>query len=147
MTWLHHRVDPKEITEPLRDLHDMVVLLAPHVAIDFASNGISLNGRVTEQFTPHERLVLIYLCFNLLHTPDRWVPVEELVDNMFPLPEGEDTYSPNDPEHSVRQIVTRLRRKFGEEQYHPTFLLCARNIGYQLHAEQGYGYAFVHMYE
>ena len=140
-------VKPSEIRDPLRDLRNVVVFLAERFAIDFAANGIRWQGRIIAQFTAHERLVLLYLCFWFLHKPEKWVHVEKLVDNIFPLPDGRDACSPHKPKHAIQQVISQIRRKLGEDQHKPAFLLCKRNLGYKLQAKQGYGSAFVRMYQ
>jgi hypothetical protein len=132
-------VDPAEIKDPLRDLHNIVVLLAENVAIDFAANGVRLYGRLTNQFTPYERLLALHLCFQLLHSPEVWVRMEKLVNEIHPLPEAENTFCSTDPRHSIQQIVSQLRGKLG----YVVSLRCARNLGYKLEAKRGYGYAIV----
>lgn len=135
-------VDPTEIRR-LHDLDSAVVFLTEHLAIDFAANGIRFYDRITVRFSDQERLFMLYLCFGLLKHPHRWLSVAKLVDVIYPLPEDDTAKFAHKPEHCLHTLATQLRRKLHEDRYKPVFLCCAKNQGYMLRAEPGFGYAFV----
>lgn len=108
--------------------------LAQYILIDFETFEYEVQGeRVLMSL--RESQLLSALVKKYLTSPRGFVSIHFLVEWMIP----QWTDYP-DPEQSIAQIVSGIRKKWGETPYRPRFLVSSRDKGYQLRPESGYGY-------
>lgn len=120
---------PNALPEPY-----LAFQLARHIIIDFEAYEYEVSGRRVPM-TQREWLLLSLLVEKYRTSPRGFLPVQFLIEWM--LPNWTDYF---DPEQSIAQLASIIRRKWGETSRKPCFLICKRDTGYQLRPEPGYGF-------
>jgi DNA-binding response OmpR family regulator len=108
--------------------------LARHIIIDFEAYEYEVHGNRVPM-TLREWQLLFPLVEKYRTSPRGYLSVRYLIGWM--LPNWTDYL---DPEQSIAQLASIIRGKWGEPPRNPRFLICKRDIGYQLRPEPGYGY-------
>jgi DNA-binding response OmpR family regulator len=108
--------------------------LASHILIDFEAYEYDVQGERVSM-SQRESQLLSALVKKYFTSPRGYVSLHFLVEWM--IPQWTDYL---DPEQSIAQIVSGIRKKWGETPYKPRFLISRRDKGYQLRPEPGYGY-------
>jgi len=112
--------------------------LSKGIIIDFEAYEYEVQG-LRIPMTLRERQLLFALVKKHLDSPRGYLPVRFLVEWMIP-----HSTDYTDPEQSIAQIVSGIRKKLGEVPHKPRFLISDRGKGYQLRPELGYGNIVAH---
>jgi DNA-binding response OmpR family regulator len=108
--------------------------LASDITIDFEAHEYEVHGKRVPM-PPRESQLLSPLVEKNRTSPRGFVTTNFLVERMLP-----DSREYTDPEQSIAQTASNVRRKWGETPRNPRLLVNKRGIGYQLRPEPGYGY-------
>src|SRR6266446_6368368 len=107
--------------------------LARHIVIDFEAYEYEVSGRRVPM-TLREWQLLFPLVEKYMTSPRGYLTVRFLSE--WVLPNWRDH---NDPDQSIAQLASIIRRKWGVSCRSSCLLKCSRGIGYQLCPEPGYG--------
>jgi DNA-binding response OmpR family regulator len=108
--------------------------LARHILLDFEAYEHEIKG-IRIPMCPRERQLLLALVEKYKRSPRGLVSTPYLIEWLFPNRQDYD-----DPKHSIRQIASNIRRKWGEPPRSSSFLICIRDAGYRLAPQPGYGF-------